>query len=456
MDAHAATTAMKKLINTKRVCAAALALAMALALVIPSLSMPASAANPQRFTDVAPDAWYAEAVNAMADAGIINGYGDGSFKPNNPMTAGELATVLWNMTYGKICKATELYNTFNNGYQYQDYTKPGYSGPSYGNWGIPMGYAAYGGATRYELKPTTWDGAVSLAIYGDARQNPNSAYMPLKSADTTQLVYAGRYAGRLYGNGECTREGDSPITYARDMSGLTVVAMSKDYITRGFAISELVNVLRETGHLESMYNANKNGLYTNGWAIPDWQAITNPYQDICSASQKRYPYNDYDAMYHFHDYTWAWNYIDEPGKVCVNGGYAATWFSADILLAYQMGLINGVDSTGRCNVNAHMTRAEVCQMLYNAGAGKTDLTSKYKPIGFDSCLCFIRDGKAYIAGSGWAQAELVTWINQAVYDSNANMSPYRNCDGTDRVIYSQADGIDIRQQEWPTHPEFWG
>lgn len=50
--------------------------------------------------------------------------------------------------------------------------------------------------------------------------------------------------------------------------------------------------------------------------------------------------------------------------------YANTWFSADILIAYQAGIIGGVDSTGRCNVGTQMTRTEVCQMLYNADMGK--------------------------------------------------------------------------------------
>ena len=45
------------------------------------------------YTDVKADAWYAEAVNALSSIGIIKGYEDGSFKPNQPITRAEFAAV---------------------------------------------------------------------------------------------------------------------------------------------------------------------------------------------------------------------------------------------------------------------------------------------------------------------------------------------------------------------------
>lgn len=46
------------------------------------------------FSDVKPGDWYYEAVMALANSGIIAGYGDGRFGPNNTITAGELATIM--------------------------------------------------------------------------------------------------------------------------------------------------------------------------------------------------------------------------------------------------------------------------------------------------------------------------------------------------------------------------
>ena len=51
--------------------------------------------NPQPtvFSDVASGAWYAQAVNYLASKGILEGYPDGTFKPNAPITRAEFATI---------------------------------------------------------------------------------------------------------------------------------------------------------------------------------------------------------------------------------------------------------------------------------------------------------------------------------------------------------------------------
>ena len=47
----------------------------------------------QYFPDVTPDKWYYEAVNNMAEAGILKGYSDGLFHPDDLVTEGEVATI---------------------------------------------------------------------------------------------------------------------------------------------------------------------------------------------------------------------------------------------------------------------------------------------------------------------------------------------------------------------------
>lgn len=48
------------------------------------------------YSDLDANAWYATYVNFAADKGIINGYNDGTFKPNQPITRAELATMIAN------------------------------------------------------------------------------------------------------------------------------------------------------------------------------------------------------------------------------------------------------------------------------------------------------------------------------------------------------------------------
>ena len=49
--------------------------------------------NSAAFTDVAPGAWYAKAVDALASLGIITGYEDGTFRPENTITRAEFVTM---------------------------------------------------------------------------------------------------------------------------------------------------------------------------------------------------------------------------------------------------------------------------------------------------------------------------------------------------------------------------
>ena len=46
-----------------------------------------------RFTDVASGQWYHDAIATLAGKGIINGYNDGTFRPNNAITRAEFAAI---------------------------------------------------------------------------------------------------------------------------------------------------------------------------------------------------------------------------------------------------------------------------------------------------------------------------------------------------------------------------
>ena len=45
------------------------------------------------FTDVAPDTWYATAVNTLASLGIVTGYGNGQFGPDDSITRAQFTTI---------------------------------------------------------------------------------------------------------------------------------------------------------------------------------------------------------------------------------------------------------------------------------------------------------------------------------------------------------------------------
>ena len=60
----------------------------------------AGGASSNPFSDVPESAWYAEFVKAAAELGLIDGYEDGTFRPNAPITRAEACTIV-NRTLGR-------------------------------------------------------------------------------------------------------------------------------------------------------------------------------------------------------------------------------------------------------------------------------------------------------------------------------------------------------------------
>jgi len=76
-----------------------------------------------RFTDTDPDAWYAPAVNYALANGIISGYGDGRFGPNDPVTWAQLMTIIYrNVDYGGDMYPDVEY--WNNNYKVDHWARP--------------------------------------------------------------------------------------------------------------------------------------------------------------------------------------------------------------------------------------------------------------------------------------------------------------------------------------------
>ena len=68
-------------------------------------SMAASAFSAFAFSDVSDGEWYAEAVNSMSAKGLVNGYEDGSFRPNDNISRAEVAKIL--TTYFNVTASTQ-------------------------------------------------------------------------------------------------------------------------------------------------------------------------------------------------------------------------------------------------------------------------------------------------------------------------------------------------------------
>ncbi|WP_071318360.1 S-layer homology domain-containing protein [Anaerobacillus isosaccharinicus] len=58
--------------------------------------------NKGPFPDVPKNHWASEAIETVKEAGIMNGFADGTFKPNEPVTRAQLATVVANIFKNKF------------------------------------------------------------------------------------------------------------------------------------------------------------------------------------------------------------------------------------------------------------------------------------------------------------------------------------------------------------------
>ena len=61
------------------------------------------------FTDVADTTYYADAVRWASTYGIVTGYVDGTFRPNNPITRQQLAAILWRYAGSPVAESSVDY-----------------------------------------------------------------------------------------------------------------------------------------------------------------------------------------------------------------------------------------------------------------------------------------------------------------------------------------------------------
>jgi uncharacterized repeat protein (TIGR02543 family) len=75
------------------------------------------------FTDVDSSAWYAKVVGYMTKYGFINGYPDGSFKPNQPITRAEFAYIAAKVSRVENFEESKFSDLDSNYWAYNDINK---------------------------------------------------------------------------------------------------------------------------------------------------------------------------------------------------------------------------------------------------------------------------------------------------------------------------------------------
>ncbi len=78
-----------------------------------------------KFSDVPASAWYCEAVSTLCNAGVISGYQDGTFRPNGKITRAEVAKMLYCLlddeTIAASSSASNKFSDVNSAWWYYNY-----------------------------------------------------------------------------------------------------------------------------------------------------------------------------------------------------------------------------------------------------------------------------------------------------------------------------------------------
>lgn len=107
------------------------------------------------FVDVAPDAWYADAVEWAAAEGITNGTAPGYFSPDKVCTRAEMVTFLWRMSQGEEPEPTPTPVTFadrpREPYAPEPTIYPEYQNDYYGRLTFYEGFDRYEGTKFFSI-----------------------------------------------------------------------------------------------------------------------------------------------------------------------------------------------------------------------------------------------------------------------------------------------------------------
>ena len=284
------------------------------------------------FTDVSEGDWFYNAVISMADNGIISGDGDGTFRPNDPITIGEMATL--------VCR---IDSTIELDDFYAHETNGGTS-PNYGErlWDAPTSWAhnyimslGWNGRNRYPH----WD--------------PEAYEEPVMRGEA--MAVAVEFARKMQKYCEIEWQQSPGVGLTWHVRAMTDAVK----VHPGDSVEYAVNI---PDFYPSAYalmadgiNRVATGVYSNGTlkgARHGWASETRHDLELHGFAGWEYLLACDCSEYDINEHAW------DPGA---------------ITMAYQLGIVRGIDERGTSGAHDPITRAEFCQMLYNMGI--TDKTT---------------------------------------------------------------------------------
>lgn len=184
------------------------------------------------FSDVPSSAWYAKAVTWASKNGVVSGYSNGTFGPNNQLTREQMVTILYNVA-GRPATNTSALAQFNDRGQVAAYAVNGFS------WAVSNKVVS--GTSNTTLSPrgtaTRAQVAVILIRY---LENVEGVQFPDVNGGSTQPVEPTPTPTPTKPDASSSQNSDG-TTNAAYVNSLCDVGKSNDYPTTGDASSPNAN-----------------------------------------------------------------------------------------------------------------------------------------------------------------------------------------------------------------------
>lgn len=182
------------------------------------------------FSDVPSSAWYAKAVTWASKNGVVSGYSNGMFGPNNQLTREQMVTILYNVA-GRPATNTSALAQFNDRGQVAAYAVNGFS------WAVSNKVVS--GTSNTTLSPrgtaTRAQVAVILIRY---LENVEGVQFPDVNEGSTQPVEPTPTPTKPDASSSQNSDGTTNAAY---VNSLCDVGKSNDYPTTGDASSPNAN-----------------------------------------------------------------------------------------------------------------------------------------------------------------------------------------------------------------------
>ena len=184
------------------------------------------------FSDVPSSAWYAKAVTWASKKGVVSGYSNGTFGPNNKLTREQMVTILYNVA-DKPATNTSAISQYSDYYQVASYAADGFA------WAVSNKVVS--GTSNTTLSPrgtaTRAQVAVILIRY---LENVEGVQFPKVNGGSTQPVEPTPTPMPTKPDASNSQNSDG-TTNAAYVNSLCDVGKSNDYPTTGDASTPNAN-----------------------------------------------------------------------------------------------------------------------------------------------------------------------------------------------------------------------